>query len=172
LLRMIYEFINDIDFISEAHLSGNLSKAQQQMIDLFFNEDLPNPEELHNRHTKKPTISRKKIYATIARILTPHNPDRTQRIVRSIEEIFSGYVHAAYPHTMEMYVGGPWRFSTNGMAGTPRQSESLRTVISSLSQTLNEFAKVAVQFKDVELFKELIQQRKNLEASEFYGKKC
>ena len=42
---------------------------------------------------------------------------------RAGEPGYSGYVHAASPHIMEMYGGNPARFHVRGMHGTPRQDE-------------------------------------------------
>ena len=170
LIRMVFEFLHDMEFIAESYLKGGVSGRQQEMLALFFKEDLPDPEEFMSRHNKRPTVPRRKVYAEVARGLSPENPDRTQRLIRLLEESYSGYVHAAYPHIMELYVGGVWRFSINGMAGTPRQFQALRAVVRSLSQALNQFAKLAIQFGKVELFKELIEKRKMLETSVFYRK--
>jgi hypothetical protein len=38
-------------------------------------------------------------------------------------QAFSGYVHGAYPHIMEMFGGNPPRFHLSGMLNTPRIDE-------------------------------------------------
>ena len=170
LLRTIFEFLNDMDFIAEAFIKGGISAQQQKMLDLFFEEDLPVPEELMDRHSKKPTISRKKVHAEIARGLSPGNSDYTQRLIRVLEEVYSGYIHGAYPHIMELYTGGVWMFSVDGMPNSPRPAEAMRATVRSLSQALNQFARIAAIFGKAELFNTLIEKRKQIEVSPFYGK--
>lgn len=169
-VRMIYEFLHDIDFIQQGLESGQMTANQQEMLDLFFEEDLPWPEERLATHSKKATVVRKKVYAEVARGLRPENPDRIQRIIRLIEEVYSGYVHGAYPHAMELYIGGDWKYFTDGMSETRRPLEMLRAVVLSLSQALNQFAALAASFGDKDLFNRLVAQRNKLELSEFYGK--
>ena len=169
LIRTAFEFLNDIHFIAEGVQKGTMTPQQQEMLDRFFEEDLLLPELLLNRHSKKPTVPRKKVYAHVARNLTPDNPDRTQKLIRLLEEAYSGYIHGAYPHVMELYVGGDWRFHTGGMPGTPRKFESLRALVRSVHQALNVFARVSALFANEELFNALLATRKILEVNKLYA---
>lgn len=51
------------------------------------------------------------------------NPSDAQELLRTTHQAFSGYVHGAYPHIMEMCGGNPPRFHVSGMLGTPRIDE-------------------------------------------------
>lgn len=173
LIRMVFEFLHDMDFIADGVLKGMMSVKQQEMLDIFFEEDVPVMGEQLGRHAKKKRVPRKNVYAEVAKGLNPQNPDKYQRIMRMLEEVYSGYVHASYPTVMELYVGqvnGRWGFFTNGMEGTPRHLEGVRAIVRSIHQALNQFARLAAQFNKLQLFNELIEQRKKLEASGFYGK--
>jgi hypothetical protein len=170
LIRTIYEFLNDIDFIQQGIYNGNMSKEQQNMLKLFFEDDFTDVKLLLNKHAKNPTIPRKKVYAEVAKGLSPDNPDRIQRIVRIIEEIYSGYIHGAYPHVMELYEGGTWRFSTKGMSGTPRHLDLLKALVLSLHDALNLFAELSASFGNSQLFTKLKEKREELESSILYRK--
>jgi hypothetical protein len=69
---------------------------------------------------KRVTVSVRKIHATFAKLAADEvNPSDTQEILRTVQQAFSGYVHGAYPHIMELYGGNPPRFHTSGMPNTP-----------------------------------------------------
>lgn len=168
LNRMILESLFDLEYVQEGLTKDVMPEKQKEMLDAYFEEELPSPEELLSRHSKKPTIVRRKIYAEVARGLNPDNPDRTQKLIRLIEEVYSGYVHGAYPHTMELHEGVEGRFHTKGMPGTPRQIEHIRWTVKSMHQALNVFAKAAAAFGEEALTAALIEKRKELEQSAFY----
>ena len=66
----------------------------------------------------------KKIHATFAKLVsTELNSSDAQELLRTTQQAFSGYVHGAYPHIMEMYGGNPPQFHMSGMLGTPRIEE-------------------------------------------------
>jgi hypothetical protein len=168
LIRTIYEFLHDIDFIEQGIIQNQFTPAQQEMLDLFFEHDLQRGEEMVKDHAKRPTVGRKKVYALTARYLKPEDPDRMQRLEKTIEEAFSGYVHGAYPAIMELYAGGTWQFHANGMLDTPRIPSFLRAVAGVAHHALNQFAELAQSpgFKD--LFTQLRDQRIKLESSAAY----
>ena len=138
------------------------------MLDQFFQNDNFNPGQMLTTHAKKPTIRRHNIYSEVAYRLNPKNPDRMQRLVRILEEAYSGYIHASYPHIMELYSSGDWKFWTNGVLDTPRHSEFIRALARSLPQALNQFAELANSLGFSTLFHELVQKRKGLEKSSLY----
>lgn len=170
LIRMILEFLHDIDFIQQGINSGQMTDKQKEMLTLFFQDDLRTSEQLLSTHSKRPAVIRSKVYALIAKFLNPKNPDRVQRIVRILEETYSGYIHGSYPHVMELYAGDSWRFYTKGMPDTPRHVEFIRALAKSLPQALNQFAEIAHSLGFNDLFTELVEKRKELETSELYAR--
>jgi hypothetical protein len=66
----------------------------------------------------------KKIFATFGKLASGEmNPSDAQELLRTVHQAFSGYVHGAYPHIMEMYGGTPPTFHMAGMLNTPRIAE-------------------------------------------------
>lgn len=170
LIRTVYEFLHDVDFIQQGINQGQFTLAQQEMLDLFFKQDLQSSAEMMKDHCKQPTVLRKKVYALIARFLKPENPDRMQRLVKTLEDGYSGYVHGSYPHVMELYAGGSWEFHTNGMLHTPRVAIVLRALAGVVHNALNQFAELAHSFGRDDLFTQLREQRIKLESSPAYLK--
>ena len=73
---------------------------------------------------KRPMIPRKKIQSYLAKIEGSDLDSSThQEVTRTISKAYSGFVHGASPHIMDIYGGNPPHFHTNGMLGTPRMIE-------------------------------------------------
>jgi len=51
------------------------------------------------------------------------DPSTHQKLIRTISKAYSGFVHGASPHIMDMYGGNPPHFHTKGMLGTHRMEE-------------------------------------------------
>lgn len=168
IIRILYEFLNDIEFIQAGIDAGNFTDKQKEMLNTFFAREIRSAKDLTELHKKQPTILRKKVYAALGRYLKPGNPDRTQRVVKAIEEAYSGYVHGEYPHIMELFNRYTETFHTNGMLGTPRIPTFTTVLALTLHQALNVFAGIALSWKLQDLADELIAARKSLEASNLY----
>ena len=56
----------------------------------------------------------------------PVNPSDGQEVHRTLAKAFSGYVHGASPHIIEMYGGLPEKFHTSGMPITPPHDRAIR----------------------------------------------
>ena len=70
---------------------------------------------------KRDNVPVRKIHATFGKLAKNElNPSDAQELMHTIHQAFSGYVHGAYPHIMEMCGGIPPRFHMSGMLDTPR----------------------------------------------------
>lgn len=70
-------------------------------------------------------------------------PSRAAELYRTVAQGYSGFVHGASPHIMELYGGNPPRFHTAGMLGTPRMGEYLRDLWNYVYRTLVSHSLVA-----------------------------
>jgi hypothetical protein len=166
ICRIIMECRHDIDFVMEGLTEDPFPANKQDILDYFFNKEIQTPEEMMATMKKPPTIPRKKIYAAVGRLLSPGDPDRVQRISKVEEEIFSGYVHASYPHIMEMYEGTRKEFR---MSGVQRRIPMwIKQVALSIHPSLNQFAILAKALDLTDLRLELLASVKELENSEAY----
>ena len=124
LCRMIDDFCNEIFFVLIPQAGDVFSEDQIRFLDNFFQEEFEQPNDPLRSPQKRDTVSMKKIFATFGRIAADEmNPSDAQEVLRTVHQAFSGYVHGAYPHIMEMYGGNPPRFHVTGMLGTPRIPE-------------------------------------------------
>jgi hypothetical protein len=74
-------------------------------------------------------IPRKKIQGYIAESEAPAlEPSRGIQLSKTLSKAYSGFVHGASPHIMELYGGTPGRFHVQGMLGTPRIEEHERDI--------------------------------------------
>ncbi len=164
--RVIIECTHDIDFVINGLTQDPFPENVQRLLDAFFeNHDLT-PDEMLQTMKKPATFPRKKVYPTVGRFLAPENPDRPQRIMKVTEEMFSGYVHASYPHVMEMYEGSRNEFQMSGIkARIPEWTKQLALRIDS---ALTQFALLAKTLGLADLANELLVAREALEQSKLY----
>jgi hypothetical protein len=124
LQRMLDEFQEDITFLSYAVIYDGLTELHQRYLDAFYEEELDKPEDPVASTQKRPMIPRKKIRAYLARLEGSNiDPSRGIELSKTITKTYSGFIHGASPHIMDMYGGNPPRFHVTGMLGTPRIDE-------------------------------------------------
>jgi hypothetical protein len=166
ICRIIIECRHDIDFVMEGLIEVSLPADKQELVDNFFNNEIRTAEEMMGTMKKLPTIPRRKIYPAVGRLLSPGDPDRVQRISKVLEETFSGYVHASYPHIMEMYEGTKKEFRMSGVQ--MRIPMFIKQVALNIHASLNQFAVLAKALDLIDLRSELLSSVKELENSEAY----
>jgi hypothetical protein len=166
ICRIIIECRHDIDFVMEGLLKDPFPADKQEVVDNFFNEEIQTPKEMLGTMRKPPTIPRKKIYPAVGRLLSPGNPDRPQRIAKVLEETFSGYVHASYPHITEMYEGTRKGFRMSGVQ--MRIPLFIKQVALNIHAALNQFVILAKALDLSDLKLQLLASVKELENSEVY----
>lgn len=152
LQRMLDEIEEDILFLTFSVIYNESTTLHQEYLDAFYEEEF-DAETAMASTQKRPMIPRKKIRAYIARM--DRNPSRAIEATRTINKTYSGYVHAASPHIMEMYGGSPPHFHTRGMAGTELQQDHREDLWNYFYRSLLAFVFSAVAFGDKELFDQL-----------------
>lgn len=124
LCRMIDDFCNEIFFLLLPQGKDSFSDDQIRFLENFFQEEFDKPTDPLGSAQKRDTLAVKKIHATFGKLAAGElNPSDAQEILRTVHQAFSGYIHGAYPHIMEMYGGNPPRFHVTGMLNTPRIPE-------------------------------------------------
>ena len=125
LCRMVDDFCNEIFFLLLPQgEDGKFSDDQIRFLENFFQEEFDRPADPLRSRQKRDTVAVKKLHATFGKLAAGElNPSDAQELLRTVHQAFSGYVHGAYPHIMEMYGGNPPRFHLSGMLGTPRIDE-------------------------------------------------
>ena len=163
LIRTIKECIADISFIFEDFPEKWPSVEQKKYMDDFFSEEFSDPLNPVYTARKRDRVSSKKIHAAFARnaynlskkiknarlrelVLKIANPSDHQRATFTILNLFSGYVHYAYPQSIEIVGGSPPRFHLEGLAGTPKIDEWMGYIISEIYSVYNYFMFLCLKF--------------------------
>jgi len=124
LSRVADDCFTDILFFVKPLGENGPSKDQTRMLEDFFREEFKNPDNPLASPQSRDNVPRPKINAALGKLVNDElNPHDAQNVFNTIHKAFSGYVHGAYPHIMEMYGGTPPCFHMTGMLGTPRMDE-------------------------------------------------
>ena len=124
LHRTIDETNEDIMFLVYAVTNDSIIELHERFLEAFWEEEIDESGTIIDSEQKRPMIPRKKIHAYLARIKgLDIDPSTHQEVIRTISKGYSGFVHGASPHIMDMYGGNPPHFHTNGMLGTSRMEE-------------------------------------------------
>ena len=151
--RMLDEFHEDILFLAYAVILNDHTPLHQKYLDAFYQEEFDAPSALESTQ-KRQMVSREKIRAYVARAeLAGADPSTGVELSRTINKGYSGYVHGAYPHVMDMFGGNPPQFHVHGMQGTERQEEHRYDLWNYFFRSIISFAFAAKAFGDEEHFR-------------------
>lgn len=121
LQRTLDELGEDVAFLCLPLHGEAMSSLHQAYLDAFYEEEFSDSNDVLGSSQRRPMVPRKKVRAAIAKSqVAPLNPSDHIELNRTLSKAYSGYVHAASPHIMEMYGGWPPHFHLDGMLGTPR----------------------------------------------------
>lgn len=132
--RVLDELGDDIFFLSYALTNDKITELHTRYLDAFFQEEFEEHLPSIDAPQKRPMIPRKKIQGYIADMDESlakgagqeMSACRGKQLSRTLHKTYSGYVHAAAPHILDMYGGDPARFHLEGMLSTPRVKEHER----------------------------------------------
>ena len=166
ILRTLQEFCHDLDLVIASAGDRESAATLQRKVTEYFCDEIRPSEDLLTNAKKPASMPRNKVLAAVGRSLSLDNPHRSAQIAKAIENVYSGYVHGNYTHTMELYNGRTQQFET---CGQPDRIDSLLSCIALVAHpTLNNFAGVAQCLGLSPLAARLISQREQLEASDVY----
>lgn len=124
LHRVIDETNEDIHFLVYAVTNGTVTDLHKRFLEAFWEEEIDESGTMIDSKQKRLMIPREKIRAYLANIEgAALDPCRGVKLSRTLSKAYSGFVHGASPHIMEMYGGNSPHFHTNGMLETPRMEE-------------------------------------------------
>ena len=170
VFRTIHDCLTEIDFVQEAQETQAPTTGQKKIIDLFFNRELQTMEEMKNTPPKYDKVGRKEIRASLGRRLESQmmNRNEIQSAYQLIDNMWSGYTHAEYLETMELFeiFDDVMICRIRGVWGTPKISVFRYYLASFIMNTLNRFCLVAKNLGLEELASELLEMRIALEQSD------
>ncbi len=167
LCRMADDFCCEILFFLRPLLDDESpSQHQVKFFEDFFQEEFEDTDHLVKSHQSRDSVTRTKINAGVAKITEDElNPHDAQNVFSIVHKTFSGYIHGAYPHIMEMYGGNPPHFHMSGMLNTPRISEWEGQLIIYVQRALMVTEVVAMKFGLAEVDDEIKKVRADFETS-------
>lgn len=119
--RIADEAAEDVFFLTLGVLKGT-TDLHKRFLDAFWAEEFDDFEDTMGSHRSRPMIPRDKIRAQVHGS-HPEDPSTATKAARILTKTYSGFVHLAAPHVMEVYRPDVGSFSVNGMLGTPRASQ-------------------------------------------------
>ena len=166
LHRVLDEIHEDITFLATAVTNDEITERHKQYLSAFFAEEFTDPNNTLARHEKPNLPPRRKIRAYVTRTLSADpNPSKVHDVEESISSVYSGYVHASAPQTMDMYGGDPPHFYLAGMRGTPRMQEHIDDAWNYFYRGLMSATVVATAFGDKPLVDSMYEYIKRFEES-------
>lgn len=154
LQRMLDEFHEDISFLAFALIKNEITPRHNEYLDAFYKEEF-DPETTESL-LDRPMVSRKKVRAYLANLAEQVNdPSTTVTLHHTIHSGYSGYIHGASPHIMDMVAGNPPRFSIHGMTGTLRHEVHRYDLYNPFFRGILSFLVAAKAFADAELAQRL-----------------
>ena len=165
ICRTIDESYEDILFLLKGY-PNELSEIQKKFLDEFYQEEFDNPESPLQSTQKRNRVPRKKIQAEIGRIMAEViNPSDGQELFRTISKTFSGFVHSAYSHIMDLYGGvpGKFRYHLNGMPAPPKINELIVQMEQYVYRGILAMMLIMQAFGHSELFGRLLKLRGDYE---------
>ncbi|MER9659016.1 hypothetical protein [Mesorhizobium sp. M0159] len=146
--RMLDEIDADIMFLAGPLIFGSEEPPHQAYLDEFFSEEFDKPGDAIGSTQARNRVSRKKIRAYNARTYSfGDSVDKIVAVTETIEKAYSGFVHAAGGHTMDMYFGNPPRWHVSGMSGTFRHKESTDDFTNYVYRSVGSISFVAKSMK-------------------------
>jgi hypothetical protein len=164
LARMLDEYGDDIVFLGQALLTGDVTPLHTEYLTSFFQEEFEAPDDPLGSEQKRSMVSRKKIHAALTQ--TPGfalNASDGQNLSRTLSQAMSGYVHAAASHVMDMYTGFPPRFHLAGMSGTPIEGKVQKLVNDQFHRGICTVGYAAIALKNNALASKIIEFRNGFE---------
>jgi hypothetical protein len=158
LQRMLDEFNDDIVFLAHGVVSGNVTDLHQDYLAAFYEEEYDDPRSALRSTQKRPMIARQKIRAYLSRIEADGlNPSSGVEVMRTVNKVYSGFVHGASPHIMDMYGGAPPRFHVRGMLETPHATHHRDDLWNVFYRSIGSFVLAAKAFGNQALVENILE---------------
>lgn len=162
--RMLDEFHEDISFLAFGIIFRDQDDLHKRYLEYFYLEEFDLDGKSIAYSQGRPLIPRKKIREYLAK----HNPSgisdkELNDLQKALTQTYSGYVHGASPHIMDMCIGDPPSFRVKGLVGTIRIPEHFDDLKNYYYRGIISCAFAAKAFGDEVLFKEITDFRNHFE---------
>ncbi|AIP63945.2 hypothetical protein DR62_2156 [Burkholderia thailandensis] len=164
--RMIDEAEEDISFLSLGMVFGE-KDLHRKFLEDFYQEEFEDPARPVQTRIRRGNIPRGRIHAYLAQSPAAGlDPSTASATMQTIHKAYSGYVHGASPHLMEMYGGEPARFHMAGMRQSPLWRDHADDLWNYIYRGILSFGIAAKAFGAEKLFAEIRAYAHAFEKSE------
>jgi hypothetical protein len=151
--RAVAEIDEDVWFLSIAVIHKDITERHSQFLDYFYAEEFADPSDLVGSHESRGMLRREKIREYIQRKgLSGKDAARAKAIDRVLTKAYSGFVHAASPHIMDMYGGVSPRADVSGAFKQFRYASQQRDAMNYFYRGVLTVALAAQAFQDDQLY--------------------
>lgn len=160
--RVVDEIEEDVWFLSLAIINNDITERHKQYLAYFYAEEFGDPADIVESHVSRGMVSRDKIRAYVYQ----HSGDgaaRGNKIGRILTKAYSGFVHAASPHIMDMCFGHAPQFDLSGECKTLRRREFERDAMNYFYRGILSMAVAAKAFGQERLFESVRSEGVRLE---------
>jgi len=164
--RMIDEAEEDISFLALGILYGE-TELHRTFLEDFYQEEFEDPARPVQTRIKRGNTPRARIHAYLAQNPAAGlDPSTASATKQTIHKTYSGYIHGASPHLMEMYGGEPARFHMEGMRRSPLWQGHADDLWNYIFRGILSFGVAAKAFGDEKLFSQIRAYADEFERSE------
>lgn len=162
LQRVADELTEDISFLSNSVIFNDFTEVHSRFLEAFFEEEFEEGKTAVESAQKRPMIPRKKIQSYINKNRdSGGDPYSGKEVSRTISKGYSGYVHAAAPHVMELYFGNPPGFHLAGSQSSPLYEDHVDDMLNYFYRGILAVAFSAKAFGNEDVFQEVFVYSKN-----------
>lgn len=151
--RVLDEIGEDIQFLAHPILGAEQSPAHERYLEDFWAEEFDHPDPLKATQKRRP-VRREKVLAYNARVLTGENPELRKALSTTLHKTYSGFVHAASSHVMDLCEVDPPLFSLRVQDGDSRKLSHYNDAWNYFYRGLMSLSLVAMALGDWELVEE------------------
>lgn len=160
--RAVDEIGEDITFLSYGVIYGEITQRHKDYLEHFYVEEFEGSSNIMGSHKSRGMMPREKIRAYINQKLGSDSA-RANVAGKIIAKAYSGFIHAASPHIMDMCAGTPPRFDVSGELRNLRREEHANDALNYFLRALMTMAIAAKAFGEEALFLDMREKVAKLE---------
>jgi len=147
------EIADDIWFLSLGIIHNDATPRHREFLEYFYAEEFADPSDVVGSHKSRGMVKREKIRAYIeSKLVSGPEAVRAKGVGKVLTKAYSGFIHAASPHIMDMFGGIPPRVGVNGAFKNFRYAEHARDALNYYYRGVLAMGIAAKAFEDDGLF--------------------
>jgi hypothetical protein len=146
--RGLDEIGEDIGFLSLGVIRNDITPLHTEFLGYFYAEEFDDPSDIVGSQKSRGMIRREKIRAYIERDLASGQEAVAKAVGKVLTKAYSGFVHAASPHIMDMHGGLPPQFDVNGASKPFRYAVFERDALNYFYRAVLTMALAGMAFGD------------------------